>query len=268
MSATRSDAALVFDGVGLVRGDRTILDAVDWAVRTGERWVVLGRNGSGKTSLVRLAAGHLHPTRGRVEVLGEVVGRTDLRRLRPRIGLASSALAKELRSGVRAIDVVLTGKHAALEPWWHRYDDSDRARALELLSGLGVASLASQELATLSSGEAQRVQLARTLMGDPGLVLLDEPTAGLDLAGREELVGALSAVAVDAAAPPLVLVTHHLDEVPPGFTHALLVRAGRVHAAGALDDVLTADSLSSCFDLALQIERRGDRWSAWAAPGA
>lgn len=268
MSPTGAGVALALRGVGLVRGERTILDGIDWEVRTDERWIVLGRNGSGKTSIVRLAAGHLHPTRGNVEVLGEVVGRTDLRRLRPRIGLASSALSKELRAGVQAIDVVLTGKHAALEPWWHRYDDTDRARALELLTRLGVDALASEELVTLSSGEAQRVQLARTLMGEPGLVLLDEPTAGLDLGGREELVAALSAVAVDPAAPPLVLVTHHLDEVPPGFTHALLVRAGRVHAAGALEDVLTAEALSSCFDLPLQLERRGDRWSAWAAPGS
>ncbi len=257
--------ALAFTGVELVRAGRTILDRIDWSVAAGERWVILGRNGSGKTTLVRIGAGRIHPSGGRVEVLGSVLGRVDLRRLRPRIGYASAALAKELRPGVAALDVVLTAKHGALEAWWHRYDDADRARAHGLLDQLGVGYLAGQELVTLSSGEAQRVLLARTLMSDPGLVLLDEPTAGLDLGGREELVAGLAALASDPGAPPLVLVTHHLDEIPPGFTHALLLRAGRVHAAGPLAEVLTAETLSSCFDLPLQIERRGDRWSAWAS---
>jgi len=257
--------ALAFSRVHLRRGERTILDGIDWTVRAGERWVVLGRNGSGKTTIVRVAAGHLHPTSGRVELLGEVLGRVDLRRLRPRIGFASAALAKELRPGVSALDVVMTAKNGALESWWHRYDDADRARALGLLQQLGVGHLAGQELVTLSSGEGQRVLLARTLMTEPGLVLLDEPTAGLDLGGREELVAGLATLAADASAPPLVLVTHHLDEIPPHFSHALLLRAGRVHAAGPLEEVLTPDVLSTCFDLDLRLERRGARWSAWAS---
>jgi len=259
-----SRPALEFRGVRLTFGGRVVLDGIDWVVRPRERWVVLGRNGSGKTTIIRLASGRLHPTEGSVDILGERVGHTDLRALRPRIGLTSSALLKQLRPGLIALDAVVTAKHAALEAWWHTYSDADRARALKLLDQLGVAHLADQELATLSSGEGQRVLLARTLMTEPGLLLLDEPTAGLDLGGREELIAALAALAADPDAPPLVLVTHHVDEIPPGFTHALLLRAGRIFAAGAFADVLTAERLSGCFGLPLRLERRGDRFSGWA----
>jgi iron complex transport system ATP-binding protein len=245
-------------------GERTVLAGVTWEVRPDERWIVLGRNGSGKSTLLRLASLTLHPSSGTVDVLGERLGRTDVRVLRRRIGVASAALADRLRPGVPALDVVMTARYAALEAWWHTYDDGDRAAAAKLLDQLGVGDRVDQPFGTLSSGERQRVLLARTLMTDPGLLLLDEPTAGLDLGGREELVAALAALAGDPASPPVVLVTHHVEEIPAGFTHVLLLRTGRVHAAGALAETLTQENLSSCFDLRLVLERHGHRWSARA----
>jgi iron complex transport system ATP-binding protein len=161
----------------------------------------------------------------------------------------------------------MTAKHAALEPWWHTYEDDDRGRARGLLDRLGVGALADQRFGTLSSGERQRVQLARTLMADPRLLLLDEPTAGLDLGGREDLVARLGHLAADPTTPPVVLVTHHVEEIPAGFGHVLLVTEGRVQAAGPIDEVLTDDALSACFGLPLTVVRRGDRWTAWADGG-
>ena len=268
MTASNPTVALALRDVSLVREGRAILDHVTWTVRAHERWVVLGRNGSGKTSLVRLASLYLHPSSGTVEVLGQVLGRTDVRELRKRIGVASSSFSQQLRPQLSALEVVMTAKHAALEPWWHRYDDADRAHALAQLERLGAGQLAERALGTLSSGEQQRVLLARTLMTAPGLVLLDEPTAGLDLGGREELVASLAVLAHDPTAPPVVQVTHHVDEIPPGFSHALLVRNGGVLASGPLDDTLTTESLSACFELPLVLERRGRRYGAWAVDGA
>ncbi len=252
-------------GVGLTIEGRRVLKDVAWRVAPGERWVVLGRNGSGKTSLLRIASLYLHPTEGTVDVLGERLGRTDVRHLRTRIGVASAAMADLLRPGLTATDVVMTAKHAALEPWWHQYDDADRARAVGLLDRLGGAALADQRFGTLSSGERQRVQLARTLMGDPGLLLLDEPTAGLDLGGREDLVHRLGELAADPTTPPVVLVTHHVEEIPPGFDHVLLLLDGEVQAAGPTEEVLTAEALSACFGLPLAVERHGRRWTARGA---
>jgi iron complex transport system ATP-binding protein len=257
-------AVLRFRGATVVRSQRAILDDVDWEVQPDERWVVLGRNGSGKTTLLRLASCYLHPTAGTVDVLGAQLGRVDVRALRPRIGLTSAALADQLRPTLDAVDVVMTAKYAALEPWWHRYTEADRDRATALLERLGVGRLADREFGTLSSGERQRVLLARTLMIDPGIVLLDEPNAGLDLSGREELVAALTALATDPASPPIVLVTHHVDEIPPGFTHLLLLREGRVLAAGPIGETLTSATLSETFGLQLCLERRNGRFSAYA----
>jgi iron complex transport system ATP-binding protein len=257
-------AALDLRGATVVRGERAILDGVDWTVRPDERWVVLGRNGSGKTTLLRLASCYLHPTAGTVDVLGGRLGRVDVRTLRARIGLTSAALADQLRPSLDALDVVMTAKYAALEPWWHQYSDADRARAARLLDRLGVGAFAGRDFGTLSSGERQRVLLARALMIEPGIVLLDEPNAGLDLGGREELVAALTALAVDPASPPIVLVTHHVDEIPPGFTHLLLLRDGRVLAAGPIDTTLTPDALSETFGVSLCLERRNGRFSAYA----
>lgn len=259
-------AILELIGVGLDREGRSLVDEIDLRVGAGERWVVLGRNGSGKTTLLRLASLYLHPTRGTVRVLGEELGHTDVRVLRRRIGVSGAGMADLLRGGAVARDIVMTAKFAALEPWWHEYDDTDRRRAEELLDRMGVGRTSGRSFATLSSGERQRVLLARTLMTDPELLLLDEPTAGLDLGGREELVASLAELAADPSAPPIVLVTHHLEEVPANFTHALLLAEGRILSSGSLDEVLTADRLSDCFGLPLVVEhdRRRHRWSARA----
>lgn len=252
------------EGVALVREGRRLLDQVDWSVEDAERWVVLGRNGSGKSSLLKIASLYLHPSEGTVDVLGERLGRTDVRKLRTRIGTASAGMADMLRSDLTPLEVVMTAKNAALEPWWHTYDDADRDRARSCLEQIEIGHLARRSFATLSSGERQRVLLARTLMAQPGLVVLDEPTAGLDLAGREELVAGLAALAADPATPPTVLVTHHVEEIPDGFSHLMLLAGGRVTAAGPIEEVLDAESLSECFGLPLGLERRHGRWWAWS----
>ncbi|MYL09962.1 MAG: ATP-binding cassette domain-containing protein [Acidimicrobiia bacterium] len=250
--------------MGFTRDKRPILAEVDWEVAAGQCWVVLGANGSGKTSLLRIAALYEHPTTGTVEVLGHRLGEVDVRRLRHRVGFVSPALAQMLRPNLKAADVVMTARHGALEPWWHDYTDADRQRAVGLLEQVGATGLGDRTIATLSSGERQRVQIARSLMTDPGLVLLDEPASTLDLGGREMLVTDLARLATDAAAPPLVMVTHRTEEIPAGFTHGLMLREGRVLAQGPLEDVLTSDSLSACFDLPLDLEHRNGRWHAQA----
>jgi iron complex transport system ATP-binding protein len=250
--------------VTVVRGGAPILDAVDWAVEDGDRWVVLGPNGAGKTTLLQVASTYLFPTRGTVHVLGERLGRVDVSEVRPRVGLTSAALAERLPADERVRDVVVTGAWAITGRWRERYEESDESRAFGLLGQLGVSDLADRTFGTLSEGERKRVQIARALMADPELLLLDEPAAGLDLGGREDLVRRLSALAADPMAPALVLVTHHVEEVPPGFTHGLLLRDGRVVAAGPLEEVLTAEPLSETFGLPLVVEHGGGRWSARA----
>ena len=265
MTSAAAAPTLELDHVCFVRDDRRILDDITWSVRQHERWLILGANGSGKTTLVRIASMYEHPSSGTVRVLGETLGSTDVRVLRRRIGLMSAALGAQLRPALTARDAVVTAKYAALEPWWHTYTDEDNHRAVECLTRMGVGQYAERSLGTLSSGEQQRVLLARALMNEPGVVIFDEPSARLDLGGREHLVNALADLTADPTAPPLVLVTHHVDEVPPGMTHALLLREGRILTAGPLDDVLTAESLSECFSMSLVLERRGDgRLTAWS----
>jgi iron complex transport system ATP-binding protein len=250
------------------RDERTILRDVSWTVGPAERWVVLGPNGSGKTTLLRIASLWLHPSTGSVRVLGEELGHTDVRPLRTRIGVVSAALADRLRIDLPVADVVMTSRRGALEPWWHTYDDHDRDRAAEALERVGVAHLAGRLFGTLSSGERQRVQLARTLAADPELLLLDEPSAGLDLGGREDLVARLAALAADPTTAPTVLVTHHVEEIPPGFTHALVLRDGEDVACGPIADALSAPVLSDAFGLPVVLASEGGRWRAWAAPSA
>jgi iron complex transport system ATP-binding protein len=247
-----------------IEDGKAILADVDWIVEPDQRWIVLGCNGSGKSTLLRIASLYLHPSSGTVRVLGEELGRTDVRQLRRRVGYSAAAFADLLRPALTVRDVVMTAKYAALEPWWHEYDDADRDRAIQMLARVGCAALAAHLFSTLSSGERQRVLLARTLFTDPGVILLDEPTAALDLAGREQLVANLDALAVDATTPPIVLVTHHVEEIPPSFTHALLLREGRTLAMGPIDGCMNVETLSTCFGLRLELDRRDGRWLAWA----
>ena len=251
-------------GVTVVRGSNTLLDDVSWEVSEGERWVVLGPNGAGKTTLLQIASARMHPTRGVAAVLGEVLGTTDVFELRPRIGLASAALSERLPASERVRDVVVTASYGVTGRWRERYDELDHARAAALLETLGVVHLADRTFGTLSEGERKRVQIARALMTDPELMLLDEPAAGLDLAGREDLVRRLGQIAEDVYAPALVLVTHHVEEIPPHFTDVLLLRQGRVVAQGPLELALTEQNLEATFGLPLVLERHGDRWTARA----
>ncbi|WP_137121601.1 ABC transporter ATP-binding protein [Segeticoccus rhizosphaerae] len=251
-------------GVSVVRGGNTLLDDISWEVEEGERWVVLGPNGAGKTTLLQIAAGRMHPTRGVAGVLGEVLGAVDVFELRPRIGLASSSIAERIPGDEVVRDVVVTASYGIVGRWREDYDSLDHARATELLEALGAAHLADRTFNTLSEGERKRVQIARALMTDPELMLLDEPAAGLDLGGREDLVARLGNLAADLAAPALVLVTHHVEEIPPSFTDVLLLREGRVVAAGPIELALTEEHLSETFGLPLELDRRGDRWFARA----
>ena len=249
-------------GVTVVRDGATLLEDVTWTVREGERWVVLGPNGAGKTTLLQIAGARMHPTRGSVDVLGDRLGEVDVFELRPRIGLSSAAFAETLPAGEKVSDVVLTAAYAVSGRWHERYDELDHRRSGDLLAAFGVRHLADRTFGTLSEGERKRVQLARSLMTDPELVLLDEPAAGLDLGGRETLVRDLAELAGDRRSPVLVLVTHHVEEIPPGFTHGLLLRHGRVVASGPLTETLTDDTLSATFDLPLEVTGNGNRWAA------
>ena len=247
-------------------GMTDVLSDVDFSVSSGERWVVIGPNGCGKSTMVQLLTGFLHPSRGDYTLLGERLGSgVDWRKHRTQIGFVSAALAKQMRVGISAADVVMTALHGALEPWWHEYSDRDRMRAVHLLEAAGYGYVASRPFGVLSDGERQQVMLARSLMRPPKLLVLDEPAAGLDLGNRERLIARLSAVALgDGAdgAAGMVLVTHHVEEIAPGFTHALLLREGRVVAAGAIDDVLTDDNVSAAIGLSVKLRRDDDRWTA------
>lgn len=259
-----SHSALKLHGVRLVRNNNVILEEINWTIGQNESWVILGKNGSGKTSLLQIASLYTHPTAGTVDVLGNRLGRTDVRALRTRIGLCSSALEKLLREDLRAIDVVMTAKNAALSPHWHVYDSEDHRKADALLDKLHCSELASRMFGTLSSGERQRVQIARALMTDPKLLLLDEPTSTLDLNGREKLFKSLAKLTSGPTSPATVLTTHHVEQIPPSFTHVLLLIDGHIFTAGKLEDVLTSKALSTCFGLPLHLERRNNRWTAWA----
>ncbi|HEX9086868.1 MAG TPA: ABC transporter ATP-binding protein [Arthrobacter sp.] len=250
--------------VSVVRGAKTLLNKVDWQVREGERWVILGPNGAGKTTLLQLAAARIHPTSGMAGILEEILGAVDVFELRPRIGLSSAALANQIPEHEKVLNVVVTAAYGVTGRWREGYERDDERRAFALLNEWGMGPLLNRPFASLSEGERKRVQIARALMTDPELLLLDEPAAGLDLAGREDLVHRLSELARDEAAPAIVLVTHHLEEVPPGFTHAMLLRDGAVVAQGPIEDVLTAGNLSETFGLPLDVSVTAGRYTATA----
>jgi iron complex transport system ATP-binding protein len=253
--------------VSVRRSGRTLLGPIDWSIGSGERWVVIGSNGSGKTTLVHVASTYMWPTTGTVEVLGETIGRVDARELRRRVGYAGAGLEAAIDPALSALDVVVTARHAALGPWWHTYSDDDRARAAELLTTIGVGDLAERPFGQLSTGERRRVQIARALMPAPDLLILDEPGASLDLGARETLVRDLAGLAAAPTPSAIVLVTHHVEEIPAGFGHALVLAGGRVVAAGAIDPTLTGTVISKAFGLPISVERTNGRFRAWLDGG-
>ncbi len=246
---------------------RTVLGPVDLRVGRGERWVLLGPNGGGKTTLLALAGARRQPSSGRVEVLGAVLGRADVRAIHPRISHTSHVLAERMPPGLTVRTLVLTGKRAALSPWFQEFDEEDERRAATLLDRVGCAHLAARRFDTCSQGERQRVLLARALYPDPELLILDEPASGLDLPARETLIAALEGVVAERSAPTTILATHHLEEIPPSSTHAALLRDGLLVASGAIEEVLTPGSLDACFGIAMDVGRRGARWWAVARSG-
>jgi iron complex transport system ATP-binding protein len=256
------DAVLELVDVTVKRGQATLLEGIDWTVEEDERWVVLGPNGAGKTTLLQVAAAQIHPTSGIVGILGEVLGTVDVFDLRPRIGLTSAALADRIPRHELVHDVVVSASYSVLGRWREHYDELDHERARDLLVEVGAGHLLDRTFGTLSEGERKRVQIARALMTDPELLLLDEPAAGLDLGGREDLVSTLTVLAMDELSPATVLVSHHVEEIPPGFTHALLLRKGKIVAAGPMEQVLTEEVISTTFGMPLQLTHEDDRWAA------
>jgi iron complex transport system ATP-binding protein len=254
--------AIALSDVSVRRAGRTILGPIDWSVGNGERWVVVGPNGSGKTTLLQILSLYLWPTTGTVDILEARFGRIDAREHRRRIGYAGSGLESEMDPALTPLDLVLSARHAALGPWWHVYDDADRDRARALVERLGVAAVADHAFGSLSTGERRRVSIARALMPDPDLLLLDEPAAGLDLGAREALVRDLTKLGLDDRISAIVLVSHHLEEVPPGFGHALVLSGATVIAAGPIDQVLRPEILSLAYGVPIEVERRDGRF--WA----
>jgi iron complex transport system ATP-binding protein len=251
-------------GVSIVRNGSTLISDITWEVDEADRWVVIGPNGAGKTTLLQVVSAQIHPSSGVAGLLGEVLGVVDVFELRPRIGLTSAALAERIPRGERVHDVVVSASYAVIGRWREQYDELDHERAQELLAQLRIDALAERTFGTLSEGERKRVQIARALMTDPELLLLDEPAAGLDLAGRETLVNTLGELAQDHYAPASVLVTHHVEEIPAGITHAMLLKDGKIVAAGPLRDTLTAENLTKTFDIELSLTEADGRWTARA----
>ncbi|WP_062314810.1 ABC transporter ATP-binding protein [Demequina rhizosphaerae] len=253
---------LGFEGVRVRRGDNEILQGVSWTVEDSDRWVILGPNGAGKTTLMQIASARMFPTDGSATILGEHLGDTDTRELRVRVGLSSAALAERIPPHETVRNVVMTAAYGVTGRWQEQYDDFDEDRADALLWAFGMADFADREFGTLSEGERKRVQVARALMPDPELLLLDEPAAGLDLGGREELLEALRELAGDHRSPAIVMVTHHVEEIPVGFTHVMLLREGRVVAAGPLAETLTSEALSETYGMPVELSGSGGRYAA------
>ncbi|WP_062466232.1 ABC transporter ATP-binding protein [Demequina maris] len=253
---------LGFEGVRVRRDDNEILRDVSWSVSDSDRWVILGPNGAGKTTLLSIAAARMFPTEGAATILGERLGDTDTRELRVRVGLSSAALADRIPSHETVRNVVMTAAYGVTGRWQEQYDEFDEDRADALLWAFGMEDFAQREFGTLSEGERKRVQVARALMPDPELLLLDEPAAGLDLGGREELLEALRELAGDHRSPAIVMVTHHVEEIPVGFTHVMLLREGQIVAAGPIAETLTSEALSQTYGMPVELTGAGGRYSA------
>jgi len=249
---------LEFEDVSVVRDGNTILDRLNWSVESEDRWVVLGPNGAGKTTILNLASAHMHPSSGTAHVLGERLGRVDVFDLRPRIGVASTAMARRIPRDETVFDVVLTAAYAVTGRWNEEYDEVDVRRAERVIREWRLEELRDRAFGTLSDGEQKRVQIGRAVMTDPELLLFDEPAASLDLGAREELVQLLGEYAATADAPAMVMVTHHVEEIPAGFTHALLLADGRIRAAGPIEEVITSEHLSEAFGLPLVVSTSED----------
>jgi iron complex transport system ATP-binding protein len=260
--AADPDLLIHFADVTLLRGGRTLVGPITWSVELDERWVIVGPNGAGKTSLLRIAAAIEFPSSGTAYILGERLGRVDMSELRARVGLTSSALAHRVPEGELVRDLVVSAGYAVLGRWRERYDDIDYTRALDMLESVGAEHLADRTYGTLSEGERKRVLIARAMMTDPELLLFDEPAAGLDLGGREELVARMEDLAADPNSPAMVLVTHHVEEIPRGFTHCMILSEGRVVEAGLLSDVLTAENLSKAFGQSIALDVVDGRYFA------
>ncbi|MFS0733182.1 ABC transporter ATP-binding protein [Microbacterium sp. 1P10UB] len=256
---------LEFSDVVVRRNAKDIISGLNWTVSGDQRWVILGPNGAGKTTVLQLADTLLHPTSGVVSVLGERLGRTDVFELRPRIGFASSAMARRIPAEERVVDVVLTAAYSVVGRWREDYDSIDERRALRVLAEWRLDHLAERTFGTLSDGEQKRVQIARAVMTDPELLLLDEPTASLDLGAREELLMLLGEYARSEMTPAMVMVTHHVEEIPAGFTHVLLLRDGAAVAVGPLAETLTAENLTATFGLPITLTAADGRYAARAA---
>jgi len=261
---------LALRGVSVRRQGRSLLEHIDWEVQPGERWVILGPNGSGKTTLLAVAGARLWPTGGTVEILGARLGSVDLRTLRSRVAFVSAAVTRELRSSQLVREVVASGKFGALETWWHHYGEEDWVEVERLLAETEVGGpdgVGDREFGVISEGERQHVLLARALISRPELLLLDEPAAGLDMGARERLLAVLGSLARSEGSAPIVLVTHHTEEIPEGITHAVLLAGGRIECAGPIDEVLTSEAVSHCFSVAVVVSREGARWSSRARAG-
>jgi iron complex transport system ATP-binding protein len=259
-----TQSVLSLHDVSVRRGDKTILGPINFSIKHGERWVVLGPNGAGKSTLLQILATRIFPSQGVVTVLDSEMGKVDLSELRTRIGICGALISEDIPYGEKVKDVVLTAAYAVLGRWNEAYDLWDESRAVALLTTFGVRELGDRDYGTLSEGERKRVQIARALMADPELLLLDEPTAGLDLGGREDLLKRFSQFANDPLAPASILVTHHIEEIPTGTTHALILKDGSVAASGPIHEVITSEHMSAIFELPMVVSVEGSRFFARA----